>query len=118
VLHSRGAEVARSLAARLAATQQQGALARRCLEGQLVEGEALTAGLDDAGAGGGGEAERADGQLRHLKETHVVGDGADDNCNLVLRRCKNGGAVSEPPPGTNSAALARAASQEPRAESL
>lgn len=52
-------------------------------EGELIEGDALTTGLDDAGAGGLGEAEGADGELGHVVETGIVGDGANDGGDTV-----------------------------------
>jgi len=52
-------------------------------EGKLIEGDALTTGLDDAGAGGLGEAEGADGELGHVEKTGVIGDGTDDGGDAV-----------------------------------
>merc|ERR1719389_596437 len=54
------------------APEQHRALAERRLERQLVEGEALAAGLDDAGARRLGEAQRADRHLRALDLADVV----------------------------------------------
>ena len=54
---------------------------------ELVEGENLTAGLEDALAGRGGEAEGGDGELGELRQADVVGDRAhdDDHFRLELR---------------------------------
>ena len=43
----------------------------------LVDGESLTAGLLNAGAGRGSEAQGSDRELGELEEAVVVGDGAD-----------------------------------------
>ena len=43
----------------------------------LVDGEALTTGLLDAGAGRGGEAESRNGELGDLEHAVVVSDGTD-----------------------------------------
>ena len=40
--------------------------------------------LEDAGASGLGDAQRAHAQLGHLKQPHVVGDGADQHRNLAV----------------------------------
>eukprot|EP00962_Isochrysis_galbana_P004509 scaffold1236_cov116-Isochrysis_galbana.AAC.6 len=85
VAHTRGAEVPCRLAARLAAPQQYRALSRGGLERELVKRQALPTRLDDARARGGGEAQGADGQLRHLKQAGLVGDRANTHRNLVLR---------------------------------
>ena len=84
-------EVLHGLARVLRATEEDGVGASRGTEGELVEGEALTAGLNDAGACGGGEAESADGQLRELKETGVVGDAGDGGDGLALVGLGGGG---------------------------
>lgn len=53
-------------------------------ERELVEGEALAAGLLDAGTGRAGEAEGGDRQLGDLVEADVVRDGADDDDRVVV----------------------------------
>jgi hypothetical protein len=45
--------------------------------GDLVDGEALTTSLLNARTSGGSEAHSGDRELGQLKETVVVGDGAD-----------------------------------------
>ena len=47
-------------------------------ESELIEGEALTTGLDDAGAGGLGETKSAHGELGHVVKAGVVSDGTND----------------------------------------
>lgn len=50
---------------------------------QLIEGQALAAGLLDARARRGGEPQRRDRDLGHGEQTRVVGDGADHDDGLV-----------------------------------
>lgn len=69
---------------RLAAAQQNPFLSRWTLQSELVKRHALAPRLDDARSRGGGESQRAHGELGHLQETHVVGDCADHNSHLVL----------------------------------
>lgn len=52
-------------------------------EGELVEGDGLTAGSENAGTGGSGEPQSSDGELGDLKNTVVIGDGSDNNDGLV-----------------------------------
>lgn len=58
---------------------EDGVRASRGAGCELVEGENLTASLEDALAGGCGEAECGDGELGDLGEADVVGDRADDD---------------------------------------
>merc|ERR1711976_274308 len=53
------------------ATEEHGVRAPRRGHRELVEGEALTAGLEDAGTRGLGELERRNLELRHLSEAGV-----------------------------------------------
>lgn len=46
-------------------------------DGELVEGDRLTASGDDALPGSTGEAEGGDGELGDLGEADVIGDGSD-----------------------------------------
>ena len=86
------------------ATEEDGVRTSRRAKGELVEGENLTAGLEDALLGGGGETEGGDRQLGDLKQTDVVGDGAngDNDLGVTVGRIRslldnagkgNGGAV-------------------------
>ena len=84
VLVGAEAEVLESLTGVLGATDQQGVAAGRGTQSQLVEGQGLATGGDDAAAGGSGESQSGDGHLRDLEEAVVIGDGADDNDGLVL----------------------------------
>ena len=69
----------------LGSAEEDGVGALGCAEGELVEGEALTAGGEDALAGGLGEAEGADGHLGDVAEhADVVGDLANDDGDLAL----------------------------------
>jgi len=71
------AEVLDGLTGVLGSTEEEGVGASGGAGGNLVDGEALTAGLLNAGASRGGEAESRNGELGGLEETVVVGDGAD-----------------------------------------
>eukprot|EP00954_Amorphochlora_amoebiformis_P003375 261983-Amorphochlora_amoeboformis.AAC.1 len=76
---SRRPEVLDGLAGVLGSAQEDGARAIGADESKLIEGDALTAGFDDAGASRVGEAESADAELGHLEEANVIGDGADED---------------------------------------
>ena len=79
------AEVLDCLTRVLGTTEEDDVRAGGRAESQLVECDALAAGLLDAGAGGGGEAQSADGHLGEgLGEAVVVGDGAHDRAGLSL----------------------------------
>ena len=77
------AEVLDSLTGVLGATEEDDVGASWGTESELVEGDALTTGLLDAGTSGCGELESADAQLWDLEQTVVIGDGADDSTDLV-----------------------------------
>ncbi|GET93547.1 60S ribosomal protein L18, putative [Leishmania tarentolae] len=70
--HTRGTEVAHRLTARLATTQQVRVLASRSNHGELVEGQALTAGSDDALASALGEAQGADAHRGDAGHAHII----------------------------------------------
>lgn len=84
VRDTRGTKVAVGLAGRAAATEQDRVLAGRSLEGELVKGDGLTAGLKDPLVGGRREAKSADLEGRDLVEADVVRDGADHDGRLAL----------------------------------
>lgn len=64
--------------------QQQRPAPRRRPQRQLIQRQALPAGLLDAGARRGREVERRDRELGgHGQQADVVGDGADDDDGLV-----------------------------------
>jgi len=71
------AEVLDSLTGVLGSTEEEGVGSGGEAGSDLVDGEGLAAGLQDACAGGRGEAERSDGELGEVEETVVIGDGAD-----------------------------------------
>lgn len=52
--------------------------------GELVNCDALTAGLGDPGTGGSGEAKSSDGELWNFEKTVVVGDGTNQDDGLAL----------------------------------
>lgn len=66
------------------APQQDSVRAGRSTESELVEGEALAAGSDDALASGDREAEGSDGELGNLGETLVIEDGANGHDGLGI----------------------------------
>jgi len=78
------AEVLDGLTGVLGATEQQGVAASRGTESELVEGDGLAAAGLDAGTGGGGEAQSRDGHLGDLEKAVVIGDGTDNNNDLLL----------------------------------
>lgn len=54
-------------------------------ESQLIEGQSLTTGSENAGTGGSGEAESSNAELWDGQKTVVVSDGTDDGNGLVVR---------------------------------
>jgi hypothetical protein len=78
------AEVLVGLTGSLGATDEDHVGASGGAEGELVEGDALTAGGDNAGTGGGSEAEGADGELGALSHADVVGDLGNGGHDLAL----------------------------------
>lgn len=64
------------------ASEEDGVGAGGGAEGELVEGEALAAGGDDALTGRGGEFEGGDRELGDGRETLVVEDGTDGDDRL------------------------------------
>jgi hypothetical protein len=84
VLVGTHAEVLDGLTGVLGTAEQQGVATGRSAQGELVQGEGLTTGGQDASAGSGGEAESSNAQLGDLKETVVIGDGANNNNGLAL----------------------------------
>ena len=51
---------------------------------ELVEGEALSTGLDDSGSSGLSESEGSNGHLRYIKKSIVISHGSDDHGDLIL----------------------------------
>ena len=104
VLVGTHAEVLDGLARVPLAAEQDRVRAGGRAHGELVKGEDLATGLEDALLGGGGETEGGDRQLGDLKQTDVVGDGAngDNDLGVTVGRIRslldnagkgNGGAV-------------------------
>jgi hypothetical protein len=89
------AEVLVGLTGALGATDEDDVGASRGAEGELVEGQALTAGSENAGTGGGGEAESADAELGALDHAGVVGDLGDGGHDLALVLLVGGGPLVE-----------------------
>ena len=76
------AEVLDGLTSVPLAAKQDGVGTSGRTERELVKGDGLTAGLEDARLGRLGEAEGSDGQLGDLEEADIVGDGANNNDGL------------------------------------
>ena len=74
-----GAKVFDGLTGVLLAPQQQGARAGRGTLGELIQGQSLTAGLDDAGTGDLAELQGGDGHLGDLQEALIVGHSSDQD---------------------------------------
>lgn len=76
--------VLNGLASQFGTAEENGAGTGGASEGELIEGDDLAAGLQDAGTDSAGEAQGAHGELGDGEETGVIGDGTDDDGNLVL----------------------------------
>lgn len=63
-------------------TEQDRVGAGRGTDGELVEGQSLTAGSDDTLTGRGGESESGDRELGDLGETLVIENGTDNDDSL------------------------------------
>lgn len=77
-------EVLDGLTGVLGSTEEEGVGTSGGLEGELVEGEGLATGSDDAGTGSGGEAEGRNVDVGDLEEAVVVGDGANNDDSALL----------------------------------
>lgn len=68
------------------ATQKHAVRASGSAQGKLIEGDKLTAGRGDTGAGVVGGAEAAHSELKHavVKDTDIVGHGSNNNSDLPL----------------------------------
>mmetsp|Transcript_34124 Transcript_34124/g.61531 ORF Transcript_34124/g.61531 Transcript_34124/m.61531 type:complete len:257 (+) Transcript_34124:647-1417(+) len=90
-----GSEVLNGLTMALRTTEKDAVLASRALEGKHVEGKALTASLGDTGTGILGEAQGTDTKLRDLEETNIVGDGTNNDGELLLLALHEGSKLGE-----------------------
>lgn len=95
VLVGTEAEVLDGLTAVLGSTEDQGVASGRSTESKLVQGDGLTTSSDNAGTGGGSEAEGGNGGLGEGQETVVIGDGADDDDGALLLLAKVGNNARE-----------------------
>lgn len=77
------AKVSHGLSGVSGASEHEGVLAGGGSDSKLIEGDGLTASLDDSSSGSAGESEGSDGGLGELDESGVVGHGANNNNNLV-----------------------------------
>ena len=84
VLVGAHAEVLHGLTSVPLAAEEDGVRASGRTEGKLVEGEDLTTSLEDALLGGSGETEGSNRELGDLKQTNVIGDGANDDDDLRI----------------------------------
>src|SRR5699024_7241130 len=64
--------------------EENGVLASWSTLGELIEGDDLTAGLQNSGTSTLGDRKSGDGQFGNVEETHIVGDGANNNGDLFL----------------------------------
>lgn len=65
-------------------TKEEGVASCWGAESKLIQGENLTTGGQDTGAGGSGEAEGSDGELWDGQETVVISDGSNNDNGLVV----------------------------------
>lgn len=84
----------------LGSTEEEGVGASRGTKGELIEGQALSAGLGDASAGAVGEAQGADLERLEAVKTVVVGDGTDKDNDLGLLTAGETGNTGEGHRGT------------------
>jgi hypothetical protein len=84
VLVGAHAEVLDSFAGVLGATEQESVASSGSTESQLVQGDGLTTGSNDAGTGGGGEPKGGNGNLGDLEQTVIIRDGTDNDDSLAL----------------------------------
>ena len=79
------AEVLVRLTGILGSTEDQSVASSRGAESQLVQGDRLTAGSNDASAGSSGKPESSDSRLGESEQAVVISDSAhDDNGALLL----------------------------------
>ena len=76
------AEVLDGLTSVPLAAEQDGVRTSGGAKRKLVEGQDLTAGLQDALLGGLGETEGSDGELGHLQKADIIGHSADSDDDL------------------------------------
>lgn len=78
------AKVLDSLSGVLWASEEEGVGSGWGTESQLIKGQGLTTGSQNASTGSGCETKSSHGELRDGQQTVVVGDCADDNDGLVV----------------------------------
>lgn len=81
--------------AHLGASKEDGVRAGRSLHDELVNGQALAASLDNAGAGSLSEAKGGHFHLGEVESAMVVGDGAYDDGRTVGTGAKAGDNLAE-----------------------
>lgn len=65
-------------------TQQDSLGTGGAAHGQLIEGQAFTASLDDTGTGSLGESHGGNGHLGDIQETDIVSDGGNNDGSLAF----------------------------------
>lgn len=78
------AEVTDCLAGGTLALDHDGVLSSWCQQSQLIESQDFSAGLGDSCAGTFSDTESANLEFRDLEEAEIVGDGSDNDDDLVL----------------------------------
>jgi hypothetical protein len=78
------AEMLDSLAGVLWSTEEEGVASSWRSQGQLIQGEDLTTGSQDTGAGSGGEAEGSNAEFWDSQKAVVVSHGSNHNDSLVV----------------------------------
>ena len=73
-----------SQACRSSALKKDRVLTGRGLQSQLIQGQDLTAGLQNALAGLLGDVQGSDRHFRDLEEPQVIGNSTDDDCGLAI----------------------------------
>jgi len=82
--HAGCAEVADGLAGVLRSSKQNRVGSGGSLDSELIESDNLSAFLEDSSAGSFGDSKRANSQLGDGKKSDIVGDGSDDDGDLVF----------------------------------
>lgn len=66
------------------APQQKSVGTRRGTQGELIKGEDLTAGIQDAATSRLGDSQSTDSEFGEFEQTSVIGDGSNNDSYLVF----------------------------------
>ena len=66
------------------ASEKDGILSLGCLKGELIEGDALSAGLNDSGSSSLSKTKGGNGERGKLKKTRVVGNTSNNHGSLAI----------------------------------